>query len=283
METFVTQALAELHLPMEKGISLSRCAGGDINDAFVCRTGSLSYFVKVHSGSKAMFTEEMNALIQLSETGLLTVPEPLGVYQGEYQSCLVMSFIAMKPLSEEGYFVAGQHLARCHEQTEARYGWPSNNFIGTTRQVNHWTGNWFEFFIEHRLQQQIDLLGDKEIASYRPRLDSLQVRFQDYQPPPSLLHGDLWSGNLAATDEGAPIFFDPASYYGDRETDLAMTELFGRFPSAFYRGYEAVWPMDSGYTLRKPIYQLYHILNHANLFGGGYVAQSRRMLSQLLG
>jgi fructosamine-3-kinase len=106
--------------------------------------------------------------------------------------------------------------------------------------------------------------------------------FADYQPMPSLLHGDLWSGNYAVTQAGEPIIFDPAVYYGDREADLAMTELFGGFSQRFYAAYNETWPLDSGYQLRKTFYNLYHILNHFNMFGGGYARQAERMIEQLL-
>ncbi len=113
-------------------------------------------------------------------------------------------------------------------------------------------------------------------------MDRLEFFFQDYRPEPSLLHGDLWGGNWACDESGYPVIFDPAVYYGDRETDIAMTELFGRFEEGFYRAYRSAWPLDSGYSLRKTLYQLYHILNHFNLFGGGYAGQAARMIDHLL-
>jgi fructosamine-3-kinase len=103
-----------------------------------------------------------------------------------------------------------------------------------------------------------------------------------HQPHPSLVHGDLWSGNAAITVDGEPVILDPATYWGDREVDLAMTELFGGFPAAFYRGYNDVFPLDAGYQKRKTLYNLYHILNHFNLFGGGYASQANRMLQEIL-
>jgi len=103
-----------------------------------------------------------------------------------------------------------------------------------------------------------------------------------YQPTPALLHGDLWSGNAGATVDGEPVVFDPAVYYGDREADLAMTELFGGFPACFYAAYREAWPLDAGYVQRRMLYNLYHVLNHLNLFGGGYLAQAERLIAQLL-
>ena len=103
-----------------------------------------------------------------------------------------------------------------------------------------------------------------------------------HQPQPSLVHGDLWSGNASVTVDGEPIIFDPATYWGDREVDIAMTELFGGFPTTFYRGYNEAWPLDDGYKQRKTLYNLYHVLNHFNLFGGGYASQAEKMIQQLL-
>jgi fructosamine-3-kinase len=114
-------------------------------------------------------------------------------------------------------------------------------------------------------------------------LASLDVFFSDHRPRPSLLHGDLWSGNAGVDRGGTPVIFDPAVYYGDRETDLAMTELFGGFPGQFYEAYVETWPLEPGYEVRKILYNLYHVLNHLNIFGSGYLHQARTMLNRLLG
>jgi fructosamine-3-kinase len=113
-------------------------------------------------------------------------------------------------------------------------------------------------------------------------LNALPQLLAGHNPQPALVHGDLWSGNAAVTQDGEPVILDPATYYGDREVDIAMTELFGRFPSSFYAAYNAAYPLDAGYAQRKTLYNLYHIINHFNLFGGGYGAQANRMIDQLL-
>ncbi|NEP47653.1 MAG: fructosamine kinase family protein [Moorea sp. SIO3C2] len=164
-----------------------------------------------------------------------------------------------------------------------KFGWNQNNTIGSTPQVNQWMSDWVEFFVEYRLGYQFQLARRR--SGRFPKQDQLLAvvpKLLDHQPQPSLVHGDLWGGNAAITMAGEPVIFDPATYVGDREVDIAMTELFGGFPAAFYRGYNEVWPLDQGYKQRKKLYNLYHILNHFNLFGSGYESQANRMIDQIL-
>jgi fructosamine-3-kinase len=163
----------------------------------------------------------------------------------------------------------GKALAHLHRQTGPRFGWASDNYIGLAPQINSWRDSWAEFFLECRLRPQAKKAG----------IELPPIRLLDgHQPRPALLHGDLWNGNVGFTKEG-PVVFDPAVYYGDREADLAMTELFGGFPREFYEAYGAV---DEGYARRKHLYNLYHLLNHLNLFGGAYLGQVKETL-RLLG
>jgi fructosamine-3-kinase len=165
------------------------------------------------------------------------------------------------------------------------FGWERHNTIGSTPQINTWTASWTEFWVKHRLGYQLQLAQRR--GGHFPKQDQLLTLIPDllagHTPQPSLVHGDLWSGNAAVTQTGEPVIFDPATYVGDREVDLAMTELFGGFPAAFYHGYNQVFPLDEGYQQRKPLYNLYHVLNHFNLFGGSYESQANRMIMQLLG
>jgi protein-ribulosamine 3-kinase len=165
----------------------------------------------------------------------------------------------------------GRMLAALHRQTGPRFGWHRDNYIGLSPQQNGWGDDWNEFWRERRLRPQAQRAG------VRIDLDRIEL----HQPQPSLLHGDLWSGNAGFTAEG-PVVYDPAVYYGDREADLAMTELFGGFPRAFYDGYNEAFPLPEGYERRKHVYNLYHLLNHLNIFGGGYLAQVKATL-RLLG
>lgn len=163
-------------------------------------------------------------------------------------------------------------LATLHRSTGPRYGWQKDNWIGLAPQPNAWSDDWAQFFVEYRLAPQARRAG---IA-----LPDVKRLLEDHHPAPSLLHGDLWSGNVGFTPEG-PVLFDPAVYYGDREADLAMTELFGGFAPAFYAAYREALPLPEGYELRKHVYNVYHLLNHLNLFGSGYLPQVQGVLRLL--
>lgn len=172
----------------------------------------------------------------------------------------------------------GRMLAALHRQTGPRFGWARDNYIGLAPQQNGWCDDWAEFWLERRMRPQFDRAARKGFKLEMPDLALLD----GHHPQPSLLHGDLWSGNAGFTAEG-PVVFDPAVYYGDRETDLAMTELFGGFPAEFYRAYNEAFPLAAGYEKRKHLYNLYHLLNHLNLFGGGYLGQVKATLRLLAG
>jgi len=181
---------------------------------------------------------------------------------------------------------AGRRLAALHRRTAPAFGWRRDNTIGATPQPNPWTESWEPFWREQRLGHQLRLAARN---GYGGRLQTLGERLMtrlptllDHAPAPSLLHGDLWGGNIGYTVEGEPVIYDPAVYFGDREADLAMTELFGGFGGEFYAGYREAWPLDAGYATRKLLYNLYHVLNHLNLFGGGYGAQAEAMMGRLL-
>jgi len=167
-------------------------------------------------------------------------------------------------------------LATLHRQTGPRFGWHRDNFIGATPQINSWRDDWATFFHECRIRPQLELARKSGFSVPFPKENFLK----HHKPSPSLLHGDLWSGNAGFIDEG-PVIFDPAVYYGDREADLAMTELFGGFPARFYEAYNEAFPLPDGYETRKHFYNLYHLLNHLNIFGAGYLAQVRRTLDLL--
>ena len=166
-------------------------------------------------------------------------------------------------------------------------GWRRANTIGATPQINCRSGDWVGFWREHRLGYQLRLA---EANGHRGSLQENGARllskiptfFSGYRPLPALLHGDLWSGNVGFDDAGKPVVFDPAVYYGDHEADVAMTELFGGFSGDFYAAYREVFPLDASYAVRKHLYNLYHVLNHLNLFGGGYLGQAERLISELL-
>jgi protein-ribulosamine 3-kinase len=171
-----------------------------------------------------------------------------------------------------------------HRSPKEYFGWETDNCIGSTPQPNPKTENWVSFYRNFRLLHQFNLAEKKGMVFKNKSnlLEGIDIFFQDYYPHPSLLHGDLWGGNSASTKEGEPFIFDPATYYGDRETDLAFTYMFGGFSSAFYLGYEKIYPLDKGFHTRKILYNLYHELNHFNLFGGGYANSAESSINQLM-
>lgn len=268
--------------------------GGCINEAWLveAQTGvgeNRTVFLKANRAEKAsMFSAEAEALDEIDATGTIRVPRPLWKGVIGDSAFLMLESIAMRSRgTAESEFQRGVQLAKLHRHTEpqGRFGWHRENVIGETRQLNDWQGSWPEFYAEKRIGFQLELARQKG-RNFRG-VDELTTRisefFRDYQPEPSLLHGDLWGGNAAFDEAGNPVIFDPASYYGDRETDLAFTEMFGGFGSDFYRGYESEWPLDPGYGVRKTLYNLYHVLNHDHLFGGGYAVQAQGMIDRLLG
>ncbi len=261
--------------------------GGCINQAYHINGQGQDYFVKLNRASAVdMFAAEYEALDAIYQTGSIRVPQPIHFGSNGADAWLLMDFIALKGDSARSHEM-GMQLAQMHRHQASQFGWHRNNTIGSTPQINQWSSSWVEFWREHRLGYQIKLAADKGIGQAAVRLcerlaERLDEFFLDYQPQASLLHGDLWGGNAAFDSQGVPVIFDPASYYGDREADLAMTELFAGFNADFYAGYHQGWPLDDGYRLRKILYNQYHILNHFNLFGGSYGGQAVRMTEQLL-
>jgi protein-ribulosamine 3-kinase len=263
-------------------------AGGCINECFVVRGKGRSYFVKLNAPGKAdMFAAEAAGLLEIAATQTVRVPQPLCHGESPLASWIVLEHLDLRSASGAGMQALGRDLARLHRVSAPRYGWHRDNTLGATPQVNTWNGDWVAFWRERRLGFQLALArgnghGGALVERGERLLEKLPAFFAGYRPVPSLLHGDLWSGNAAMTAEDEPVIYDPAPYYGDREADLAMTELFGGFGRPFYDAYRAEYPLDAGYASRRPLYNLYHVLNHLNLFGGGYGAQAGRMIDQLL-
>jgi len=264
-------------------------SGGSINSAYRIETESKqSYFVKLNRASLLdMFEAESEGLSELREANAIRVPEPMGVGISDAYAWIVTEHIELGRGDTASQACFGQQFAEMHRFSSDRYGWHRNNTIGATPQINDWSDSWVEFFRSHRLGYQLKLAAANgftgSIQKKGERLmDNLERYFSSYVPQPSLMHGDLWGGNHGVDEYGNPVIFDPAVYYGDREADLAMTSLFGGCSTAFYDAYHESWPLDEGYNVRKALYNLYHILNHANLFGGGYAGQAESMIDQLL-
>ena len=270
--------------------SVSAVGGGSINAASVLEGNGQRWFVKLNQASLlGMFEAEAEGLRAMAATNTVRVPQPLCHGVSGNQAWLVMEFIepGSRAYRSEGVRTLGRQLAAMHACTAASHGWHRDNTIGSTAQHNAWQPDWTTFWSEQRIGYQLELAAANGHHGALQRdgerlLAVMGTLLHGHQPKPSLLHGDLWSGNANFFSEGQPVIYDPACYYGDRETDLAMTELFGGFPEDFYAAYREAWPLDDGYPLRRTLYNLYHILNHLNLFGGGYAGQAANMISRLL-
>lgn len=274
------------HRPFEARGATS-VSGGSINEAFRLEgTEGESYFLKLNDARHhPMFVAEAAGLDTIAATNTLRIPQPIAHGTAGGQSYLVLEYLELG--SRGDAHSLGKQLAALHRCKGKGFGFVQDNFIGTTAQPNAWNNDWIDYWREQRLGFQLRLAAENGYGGQLQNLgekllNTLPAFFDGYIPQPSLLHGDLWSGNHAFLADGTPTIFDPASYYGDRECDLAMTELFGGFPADFYTAYRAEWPLHEGYETRRDLYNLYHILNHANLFGGGYVKQAEKMMQRLL-
>jgi fructosamine-3-kinase len=263
--------------------------GGCINSAAVLEDdGGRRYFVKLNESTRAdMFAAEAEGLAELAAADAVRVPRAICHGIAQDSAYLVLEYLALAGGNGRAQERLGHELARLHRKTAETFGWTRDNTIGSTPQVNTPASDWVGFYRERRLGFQLALAADQGHNGELQRLGEqlmagLEVFFTSYRPLPSLLHGDLWGGNQSVLADGTPVIFDPAVYYGDREADIAMTELFGGFSARFYAAYREAWPLDPGYSARKQLYNLYHVLNHLNLFGGGYGGQARSMMQRLL-
>lgn len=268
--------------------STASASGGCINSACRVTGDKASFFVKLNRPELiSMFEAEAEGLRELAAAGVLRVPRPICCGAGGGQAFLVMEHLELRSARGDCDRALGLGLAELHRIPRGYFGWHRDNTIGSTPQSNGRETDWIAFWRDKRLGFQLRLAaangyGGRLQGQGEKLLARLPALFDGYAPRPALLHGDLWGGNHAADEQGQPVIFDPASYYGDREADLAMTELFGGFGRDFYAAYREALPLDDGYPTRKTLYNLYHILNHLNLFGGGYLAEAQGMIERLL-
>ena len=273
----------------EKFHSLHRrsVSGGCINQGYAVSGEYLTYFVKINQASQVtMFEAEALGLQHMLQTATIRVPKPICWGISGNSGYLVLEWLELGKGNTRSWEEMGRGLAAMHKATSSPvFGWVMNNTIGSTPQINTETADWTEFYAKHRLGYQFQLARGQggSFPQEKELLAAIPALLAHRQPQTSLVHGDLWGGNVGCTELGKPVIFDPATYFGDREVDIAMTELFGCFPAAFYHGYNEVWPIEEGYEQRKTLYNLYHILNHFNLFGGSYQGQANRMIHQILG
>jgi protein-ribulosamine 3-kinase len=266
---------------------------GDVHGGSISRTLRVDsdrgpLLLKLESDERAdMLRAENESLDALRRTGALAVPAVLACGVADASAYLALEWIEFGAKTEQAERALGRGLAELHRSTAADYGWHRDNYIGRTPQRNDRGDDWARFFRDMRLGPQLDLarrnaLPVEAVTLGATLLGDIERLLEHHAPVPSLLHGDLWSGNWGAARNGVPYLYDPAVYFGDREADLAMTRLFGGFGPAFYRAYEAQWPLPPGFERRVDLYNLYHVLNHFNLFGGAYAGQAAGMLRRLV-
>jgi len=275
-----------------------RLSGGDINESF-CLSGiddcalTVRYFVKLNQAVLLdMFEQEACALNTMAMTQTIAVPKVLGVGQFEQYSYLLLEYVEIVSAEQRGHLLdakLGHDLATLHlcQSPNGQFGFAQSNYIGTTVQPNDWHHDWGIFFAEHRLGFQLELLLKRYrqpwLVELANQLDTVASRLNEHAVKPALVHGDLWQGNYGYMRGGRPVIYDPAAYYGDAEVDLAMMQLFGRPSDEFFAAYRQVNPLPAGVDARRDIYNLYHLFNHANLFGSSYLPQAQAIAYKLLG
>jgi len=272
---------------MELGpLQATAVQGGDINQAFRLSGEGVDLFIKVNRAERLpMFEAERVGLDTIRASRSIRVPEVRACGRSGSHAYLALEYIELVGSPSPEAFAPA--LAAMHACSGRQFGFAGDNTIGSTPQVNSPSDDWIDFWRHRRLGYQLELAAqnrfDAALLDAGARLqESLEAFFGAYRPRPSLLHGDLWSGNQAADAEANPVIFDPACYFGDHEADLAMMELFGAPGERFFSIYAECFPIDSGYALRRDLYNLYHILNHAILFGGAYPARALRLMHKLL-
>lgn len=283
----ITEHLTDAGVPLMRSATPRPVGGGDISAAWNLEIEGGEIFLKTGLASQYdMFAAEAEGLSELALANAVRVPKLLATGRNADTAFLALEWLSFERPGTETERLLGVQLATMHRTVKDRFGWHRDNSIGLTPQHNDWSTDWVPFFRKHRLGYQLELAAGNgfkgELQEQGARLlMRLPMFFDGYKPVPSLLHGDLWGGNWASCD-GAPVIFDPAVYYGDRETDLAMTKLFGGFGAAFYDAYESTWPLAPGSRAREHLYQLYHVLNHLNLFGSAYLSRALGLIDGLL-
>jgi len=285
--SIVQAQLDEVGVVVDATMKPRPVGGGDISAAWRLETNNGPLFLKTGPASSfGMFSAEAEGLAELASPGVIRVPQVVAYAVEDETAFVALEWLEFDRPTRDTEVRLGEQLADLHRTTKERFGWHRDNTIGLTPQRNDWSGNWVEFVREQRLGFQLRLAADNGFVGELQEqgallLKRLPVFFDGHEVEASLLHGDLWGGNWACCGS-QPVIFDPAVYYGDRESDLAMTRLFGGFGAAFYDAYEASAPLAPGHRERRDLYQLYHVLNHLNLFGSGYLARAQELMSGLL-
>jgi fructosamine-3-kinase len=262
--------------------------GGASTGAVRDTTTNTKYFVKSASSSSSnMLYAEYLGVKEMAETNTVKCPRPIAFGDCNNGKTSFVLFEYLEFTSGGSQYELGQQLARMHRKQSDKFGFHVDNTIGATPQPNlPWMDDWADFWDTHRLGHMLKLTQNAGLANDQIKtLREKTRKLLSHKPVPSLLHGDLWGGNkgfVKSSGKIIPCIFDPATYYGDREADVAMTYLFGGFTGDFYKGYNEEWPLPADFEKRKVVYNLYHILNHEVLFGGGYANQARGMIEQII-
>ncbi|HMC98446.1 MAG TPA: fructosamine kinase family protein [Flavobacteriales bacterium] len=276
---------AHLGMPVDIGQGTA-VGGGSINDVYRLETNEGRFFVKVNSADRfpSMFEGEADGLGRLHATGTIRVPQVIGTGEDHDETYLLLEHISAGPRRNSFWEDLGRSLAELHRHSNTRFGLEIDNYIGSLKQSNTTHDTWSEFFIHCRLEPQVKMARDRQRIGMGDalRFERLFGKLPSLFPsePPALLHGDLWSGNFLTGPNGEPVLIDPAVYFGHREMDIAMSRLFGGFDPGFYSAYNIAWPMGAGWEERMDLCNLYPLLVHANLFGGGYAAQVHATLER---
>ncbi|MEH6407164.1 MAG: fructosamine kinase family protein [Leeuwenhoekiella sp.] len=259
-------------------------SGGDINEVYLLETKSEKLVVKVNDAEKfpAMFEMEKDGLNRLAEAKTLRIPEVIAVGEAEKLSYLILENVEKSPQITDFWEVFGDKIAKLHQNSSSHFGLEKDNYIGSLPQINAFNDNAASFYIEQRLEPQFKLALDKgyifkDLSDF---YNSIEKIIPD--EPPALIHGDLWSGNFLIDDVGMPCLIDPAVAYAPREIDLALMQLFGGFDEQLFKTYNEVFPLENDWQERIKLFQLYHVLVHVNLFGGGYFSQAKSIMKQYL-
>jgi protein-ribulosamine 3-kinase len=281
------ESLLSAKTGMDVLITESRAMGGGcINEAFTLKTTAGKFFIKYNSASAFpfMFEKEAEGLKILANTNTIAIPEVIGTSETGKIAYLIIKYIESGKLTSGFWNEFGTKLANLHRNTIDYYGLDTDNYIGSLVQSNKKHQEFIEFFIEERLEPQLKKARNKgEFSQSDTRyFNSLYKSLHNIFPieKPALIHGDLWSGNLMVTNDGSPCLIDPAVYYGHRESDIAMTQLFGGFQPEFYHAYNLEWPMEKDWQKRIYVFNLYPLLVHVNLFGRSYASQVLRIIRQ---
>lgn len=259
-------------------------SGGDISKAFLVHTENRNYFVKINynADALAMFMAEQKSLNAIAETQTIKTPKIIDCNKFEQSAYLLLEHIATQQPTDNDFEKFGKQLAKLHLVTTKEFGFDTDNFIGNLPQSNQKHKDWATFYAKERLVPQFtmalenNLLSTKEIPKETEIIKVIDNFCENKTP--SLLHGDLWSGNFLISQNGKPYLIDPAVYYGHNEVDIAMTRLFGGFSPTFYKAYHDVIPKSNYYEDCIQLYQLYYLLVHLNLFGSSYYNSVKRIM-----